>query len=110
MTVIAAGACPTPSLQQPHLNVGPRCVTHREGGTVTVNSITLLDGVRFLILSVWYAHLRRDPIPRRDNEDCFRSFNLEGPLTERYRWTPDFGFIIRGLECLERSLMGVASS
>ena len=77
---------------------------------MTADSIPLLDGIRSLILSVWHAHLRRNPIPHMVLEDCFRSFNLESPLTELYRETLDYGFILHGLEYLERSLMGVASS
>lgn len=69
-----------------------------------------LDSVRVLLLRVWRSMNRRDAIPMRTLEDCFRSFGLEVPLCELHRRDPDLGIVIRWLESLEVSLMGVETS
>ena len=78
------------------------------GGTVISDADAMLDGIRTLLFNVWRAFNKRGSIPGPDLDDCFRSFGLEGPLCELHQKQPDLGIVIKGLEYIESSLMGVS--
>ena len=80
------------------------------GGIVIPDTDVMLDGVRTLLLKVWKAVNLRGSIPHTDLEDCFLSFGLTDPLCELSKKQPNIGIIIRGLENIESSLMGVTLS
>ena len=70
---------------------------------------TILDGVRTLLFRVWTAVNRRGNIPKSDLEECFLSFGLLEPVCELHRKQPDLSIILKELEVIESSLMGVGS-
>ena len=67
----------------------------------------LLDRIRNLMFRFWRAVRKNEAPPCDELEACFQSFGLMGPMIELHTSHPNADFILRGLEYLEQSLMGV---